>query len=381
MKKALINDWYNQNGGAEKVIHSINNIWDDLDHFALVDFLDNDQRNFILHGKNAKTSFIQKLPFAKKNHRKYLQLFPIAIEQFDLRKYDLIISSSSSIAKGILTNSNQLHICYCHSPIRYAWDLYHQYLDEANLNKGLKGVYAKYVLHKIRIWDALTPNRVDYFIANSKYIAARIKKLYNRDALIIYPPVDCSNFTIGETSGDYYFTTSRMVPYKKISLIIEAFAKMPDKKLIVAGDGPDYKKISKLKTPNIELLGFLNDKILLNYTQAAKAFIFAAEEDFGIAPIEAQACGIPVIAFGKGGALETIVGSFARENKIKNTDTGIFFEEQTVESVNFAINLFENNNFKFDKQVIRNQALKFSKERFEKELKAAVDTIVANHKF
>lgn len=381
MKKALINDWYNQNGGAEKVIHSINNIWSDLDHFALVDFLNADHRNFILHGKSAQTSFIQKLPFAKKNHRKYLQFFPIAIEQFDLRKYDLIISSSSSVAKGVLTNSNQLHICYCHSPIRYAWDLYHQYLEEANLNKGLKGLYAKYVLHKIRIWDALTHNRVDYFIANSKYIAARIKKLYNRDALVIYPPVDCSNFTIGETAGDYYFTTSRMVPYKKISLIVEAFAMMPDKKLIIGGDGPDFKKINKLKTTNVELLGYIDNKTLVNYTQSAKAFIFAAEEDFGIAPIEAQACGIPVIAFGKGGALETILGSFAKENAIKYTDTGIFFEEQTLESLSFAINLFEKNIGKFNKQIIRKQALNFSKKRFEKEFKEAVEAITSNHKF
>ena len=204
MKKALINDWYYVNGGAEKVIHSINNIWNDLDHFALIDFLNDEDRTFILNGKKAKVSFIQDLPTARKNHRKFLQLFPYAIEQFDLREYDLILSSSSSIAKSVLTNSNQLHICYCHSPIRYAWDLYHQYLKEENLLFGIKSIYVRYVLHKIRNWDILTSNRVDYFIANSNYIAKRIKKIYNRESTVIYPPVDTNFFTLEENKQDHF---------------------------------------------------------------------------------------------------------------------------------------------------------------------------------
>ena len=361
MKKALINDWYNQNGGAEKVIHAINNVWDDFDHFALVDFLKDDERAFILNGKKAKTSFIQKLPFAKKDHRKFLQLFPYAIEQFDLREYDLILSSSSSIAKGVLTNNNQLHICYCHSPIRYAWDLYHQYLDEAKLNNGLKGIYAKYVLHKIRIWDALTPNRVDYFIANSKYIASRIKKIYNRDATVIYPPVNTDFFELEETKEDYYFTASRMVSYKKIHLIVEAFNQLPNKKLIVGGNGPDFEKIKKIAKSNIQLVGHSSANQLKQYMQKAKAFVFAAEEDFGIVPVEAQACGTPVIAFGKGGALETVI----------NEKTGIFFKEQTVQSLLTAIQEFENIEFNYNE--IRKHALTFSKERFEKEIKEFVE--------
>src|SRR5690606_23377040 len=189
MRKALIHDWYYTNGGAEKVIHSINSLWDDFDHFSLVDFLYIDDREFILKGKGVETSFIQKLPTAKSNHRKFLQLFPYAVEQFNLEKYDLVISSSASVAKGVLTHQNQLHICYCHSPMRYAWDLYYQYLQEAGLDKGIKGTYAKYVLSKMRTWDVISSNRVDHFVANSKYIANRIKKVYNREAEVIYPPV------------------------------------------------------------------------------------------------------------------------------------------------------------------------------------------------
>jgi len=381
MKKALIHDICIQKGGSEKCVESITNIWDDFDFFTLIDHLSEEDRQRMLKGKKTKTSFLQKFPFSKKLFRHYFPFYPFAVEQFDFSEYDLVISSSYSVCKGILTRPDQIHISYVYSPVRYAWDLYHQYLKEAKLDKGLMGIPIKWMLHYLRNWDAGTANRPDYYIAISHYIAKRIKKLYNKEALVIYPPVDCSNFTIGESTGDYYFTTSRMVPYKKINLIVEAFAKMPDKKLIVGGDGPDFKKISKLKTSNIELLGFLDNKTLLNYTQSAKAFIFAAEEDFGIAPIEAQACGIPVIAFGKGGALETIVGSFATENNVKSTDTGIFFEKQTIESLANAVEVFENNKDKFDKNNIRNQALKFDTKRFEKEFKETIEKIIANHQF
>ena len=362
MKKALINDWYNQNGGAEKVIHSINTIWDDFDHFALVDFLNEEERAFILNGEIATTSFIQKLPFAKRNYRKYLQLFPYAIEQFDLREYDLILSSSSSIAKGVLTNNNQLHICYCHSPMRYAWDLYHQYLKEAKLNRGLKSIYAKYVLYKIRIWDSVTVNRVDYFIANSKYIANRIKKIYNREATVIYPPVNTDFFELEETKEDFYFTASRMVPYKKIQLIVEVFNELPNQKLIISGNGPDFNRIKKIAKNNIQLVGHISANELKQYLQKAKAFVFAAEEDFGIVPVEAQACGTPVIAFGKGGVLETVIDG----------KTGLFFKEQNVQSLLDAIARFEI--MQFDPKVIHQNALQFSKERFEKEIKEFVET-------
>lgn len=361
MKKALIHDWYYINGGAEKVIHSINNVWNDFEHFALVDFLKQSDRDYILNGKKVNTSFIQKLPTAKSNHRKFLQLFPKAIEQFDLSDYNLIISSSSSIAKGVLTHHEQLHICYCHSPMRYAWDLYYQYLLESGLNKGIKGAYAKYVLHKMRNWDIISSNRVDEFIANSEFIAKRIKKIYNREAKVIYPPVDVEKFQFNIKKEDFYFTASRMVPYKKIELIVEAFNKMPEKKLIVAGDGPEFKKISKKANKNIQLLGFVPDEQLHHYMANAKAFVFAAKEDFGIIPVEAQSCGTPVLGFGEGGLAETVI-----HNK-----TGILFKKQEVSSIIEALYYFENQ--QFDPYDIRENAKRFSKERFEKEMKAFVE--------
>lgn len=367
MKKALISDWYYVNGGAEKVIHSINSIWDDFDHFALIDFLNDEDRKFILNGKKAKTSFIQKLPTVKKNHRKFLQLFPIAVEQFDLRDYDLIISSSSAVAKGIKTNKNQLHICYCHSPMRYAWDLREQYLKDAGLNKGLKGLYAKSVLDKIQKWDLSNSDNVDFFIANSKHIAERIKKIYNRESTVIYPPVDVDFFSLEEIKEDYYFTASRLVPYKKTQLIIEAFNELPHLKLIVAGDGPELEKLQKTAKNNIEFVGYIENKKLRSLMQKAKAFVFAAEEDFGIIPVEAQACGTPVIALAKGGTLETVI-----ENK-----TGIFFVEQSAEKIKEAVLNFETKNF--NPQIIREHAVTFSKQRFEKEMREFVETKYKEH--
>lgn len=367
MKKALISDWYYVNGGAEKVIHSINSIWNDFEHFALIDFLNEEDRKFILNGKKAKTSFIQKLPTVKKNHRKFLQLFPIAIEQFDLTDYDLIISSSSAVAKGIKVNKNQLHICYCHSPMRYAWDLREQYLKDAGLTKGLKGFYAKSVLDKIQKWDLSNSENVDYFIANSKHIAQRIKKTYNKDSVVIYPPVDVDFFGLEETKEDYYLTASRMVAYKKTQLIVEAFNELPHLKLIVAGEGPELEKLQKIAKNNIQFVGYVENKKLRSLMQKAKAFIFAAEEDFGIIPVEVQACGTPVIALSKGGTLETVV-----ENQ-----TGIFFDEQTAEKIKEAIIHFGTKNF--EPKIIREHAIKFSKQRFENEIKEFVDIKFKEH--
>lgn len=368
MRRALIHDWFYVYGGAEKVVKSILNIYPDLEPHALIDFLEDKDRNSFLKGKKAKTSFIQNLPFVKKNHRKYLQLFPQAIEQFDLREFDLILSTSSSVAKGVLTNANQLHICYMHSPVRYAWDLYHQYLQEAGLQKGLKAWYAKRVLHKLRLWDIATVNRVDHYIANSKYIAKRIKKLYNREATVIYPPVDVNSFTLETEKEDYYLAASRLVSYKKLDIIVEAFSKMPHKKLIVIGDGPEMDKLKRLKKENISLLGYQSKESLVHHMQKAKAFVFAAEEDFGIIPVEAQACGTPVIAFGKGGALETVI----------DKETGVFFYQQSVDAIMNAVDLFEKQ--EFNATLIRENAEKFSVEIFEKKFNEFVEKKYATFK-
>ena len=307
MNKALVHDWYCTIGGGEMVVKTLNEIWDDFDHFSLIDTFDDIKRKEILNGKNVTTSFIQKLPTAKKNHRKFLQFYPHAIEQLNMSKYDLIISSSSSAAKGVLTTSNQLHICYCHSPARYAWDLYQQYLLETGLNRGLFGLYAKYILHRFRLWDVISSNRVDYFISNSNYIAKRIKKIYNREAKVIYPPIDTEFFSYYDKKDEFYLAASRMVPYKKMDLIIETFNNMPDKKLIVIGDGPDFNKNEKLAKDNVELKGFVSREELKFYLQRAKCFVFAADEDFGMLPVEAQSCGTTLIALSKGGTLDTII--------------------------------------------------------------------------
>lgn len=379
MKKALIHDWLSVYGGAEKCVESFTNIWDDFEVYSLIDFLSDTDRQTILKGKKVHTSFIQKLPFAEKKYRNYLPLFPLAIEQFDLSDYDLILSSSHAVAKGVLTRPDQLHISYVYSPIRYAWDLHFQYLRESGLDRGLKGWLAKYFLHKIRLWDVSTAHRVDHYIAISHYIARRIEKIYGKKADVIYPPVDTSSFTIGDITENYYVTSSRMVPYKKIDLIVEAMSQT-NHKLIVIGTGPDWEKIKAKAGSNVELLGYQSFENMKKILQNAKAYIFAAEEDFGIAPIEAQACGIPVIAFGKGATLETIKGNFASKSDVSDEDTGIFFEEQNIDSLLNAVKLFEKFQHKFNKDIIRTNALRFSKERFEREFEEKINTLYTEWK-
>lgn len=358
-RKALVHDWYYTRGGAEKVIQALNSIWAGFDHFALVDFLSEEDRQEVLNGAKVRTTFIQGLPFASKGHQRYLQLFPRAIESLDLSDYDLIISSSSSIAKGILTHQNQLHICYCHSPMRYAWDLHFQYLHDSGF-KGLKLWYAKYVLHKVRQWDLLNSNRTDYFIANSRYIKNRIQKVYRRDSRVVYPPIDTLRFDLEVNKKDYYFAASRLVPYKKMDLIVKAFNLMKDKKLIVAGTGPQLKQLREMAGQNIDLRGFVKDDELRSLMREAKAFVFAAEEDFGIVPVEAQACGTPVVAYGKGGALETVIEG----------ETGVFFDEQTDKSLVEAIDRFEM--IHFDPARIKRNADRFAVDRFSDEMKIVV---------
>lgn len=357
MKIAIVHEWFASYAGSEKVVEQILNIFPEAEIFSLVDFIPENKRDF-LKNKKVTTSFIQRLPFAKKKFRNYLPLMPIAIEQFDLSKYDVIISSSHAVAKGVITGPNQLHISYVHSPIRYAWDLQHQYLKEEGLTKGIKGSLIRYILHKIRMWDVRTANGVDYFVANSKYIGKRIWKVYRRKSDVIYPPVNIEAFQLQEEKKDFYVTASRMVPYKKMDLIVEAFTQMPDKSLYVIGDGSGFDHIKQIATPNVKLLGYQDFSTLKKYMQEAKAFVFAAEEDFGITPVEAQACGTPVIAFGRGGALETV------RDVNQDSPTGILYNEQSVESLINAVNEFEKHRDVFDSYVCRKNAEQFSEERF-----------------
>ena len=369
MKVAVVCDWLVVYAGAERVLEQILRIYPEADVFCLVDFISAEKRGFLLN-KKTHTSFIQNLPKAKSKYRSYLPLMPLAIEQLDVTGYDLVISSSHAVAKGIMTGPNQVHISYVHSPIRYAWDLQHQYLHEAGLEKGLKGWLAKVILHYIRMWDYRTANGVDHFIANSKFIARRIKKVYGREAEVIYPPVDVEAYQMCEQKEDFYLTASRMVPYKKIKLIVEAFNEMPDKTLVVIGDGPEFAKTKAIAGANIELMGYQSFEGLKEKMQKAKAFVFAAEEDFGITPVEAQSCGTPVIAYGKGGVLETVRG-LDKENP-----TGLFFEEQTVESIVKAVNRFEQEGYKIMAENCRKNAEKFSAEDFSKNFGALVSKII-----
>lgn len=368
VRVAIIHDWLYTYAGAEKVLEQIINCFPDADLFSLIDFLPDNERGFI-QNKSVITSFIQKLPFAKTKHREYLPLMPLAVEQFDVSSYDLVISSSHAVAKGVLTGPDQLHICYCHSPIRYAWDMQHQYLREAGLLRGIKSCLTRYILHKIRLWDYRTANGVDYFVANSHFIAKRIYKVYRREAEVIYPNVDTDKFTPSMDKQDFYLTVSRMVPYKKIALIAEAFAAMPDKKLKIVGTGPDYKKIQQLvaNRSNIELLGFVEDEPLRLLMQQAKAFVFAAEEDFGIVPVEAQACGTPVIAYARGGALETVNGL----DSLK--PTGVFFASQTIDAIQQAVSEFEQQSVITPELCVAN-AKRFAAARFRSEFKDFVMT-------
>jgi glycosyltransferase involved in cell wall biosynthesis len=362
MRVAIVHEWLTVIGGSEKVMREILTLFPDAHIFVLV--ADKKTINELGLEKNKIfTSFIQKLPFAKTRYKSYFPLFPFAIESFDLYQYDLIISSSHSAAKGVLTFAHQTHICYCHSPVRYAWDLHHQYLRESKLNQGLKGILAKYLLHRFRNWDYINSGRVDYFIANSNYIAKRIKKNYGRDSVVIYPNVETKNFPLIKEKENFYIACSRMVPYKKIDLIVNAFNEMPNKQLYIIGDGPDFKKIKLLaKSNNIIFLGRLNDTDLASYLGRAKAFVFAAEEDFGILPIEAQSCGTPVIAYKKGGVSETVIENL----------TGIFFDEQKVDSIIEAVQKFELFQEKFDPIVIHDHAQKFNAERFKSEFLAFI---------
>lgn len=350
---ALVHDWLPVYAGAERVLEHMLHLFPRADVFSLVEFLPPDQRAF-LQGRPVQTSFMQQLPFARRVYRYYLPLAPLAIEQFDLSSYDLVISSSYVVAKGVLTTADQLHISYVHSPIRYAWDLYFQYLKQGRLERGPRSWLARLILHYLRLYDTTTASRPDVLVANSRHVARRIWKTYRRRARVIYPPVDTAAFGPDGPRDDYYVTVSRLVPYKRVDLIVQAFARMPHRKLVVIGDGPELDRIARLAKPNIELLGYQPLEVMRTYMQRARAFVFAAEEDFGIVPVEAMACGTPVIAYGRGGVRESVIEG----------ETGLFFYEQTPEALVEGVERFEQLEKSLSIERIRLQAERFSVPRF-----------------
>jgi glycosyltransferase involved in cell wall biosynthesis len=357
-KIAIVHEWFTTPGGSEKVVEQILQVFPDADLFSLIDFLPEKERG-MLSGKKVHTSILQNAPFINgRNYRSYLAFMPLAIEQLDLSGYDLVISSSHAVSKGVITGPGQLHVSYVHTPIRYAWDMQNSYLENSGI-KGFKGAAARILLHYIRIWDVIAASRPDVMAANSRFIARRIRKIYRREAEVIYPPVDTEYFTPEGNREDFYFTASRFVPYKRIDLIVEAFRNLPDKKLVIIGDGPELSHLQPMFTGNIIWLGYQPDQVLRDHLRRCKAFVFAAKEDFGIMPVEAQACGAPVIAFGEGGAAETVIGPGSDQQ------TGVFFPSQTVADLQHAIREFESQNIKTE--ACRENAERFSPACFQKE--------------
>lgn len=353
MKVAIVHDWLTIYGGSESIVRILHEMFPEAPVYTTVYNEKNMPEDFA--AMDIRPSFLQHYPLAKKKYTMYLPFMPRAFESFDLSEYDLVLSSNTSCSKGVLTGAQTLHICYCNTPMRYGWDFYHEYIRE----KGKLGKFLiSCMMKKIRLWDRLSADRVDKFIANSHNVARRIRKHYRRDSKVIYPPVRTHMFTPGDKKPkeEYYLAVSRLVSYKRIDLLVEAFTVL-GLPLKIIGDGSQMKELKKNASSNIQFLGRLEDNKVLEYMQGARAFLFPGEEDFGITPIEAQACGVPVIAYGRGGALETVVDG----------KTGLFFKEQKAEALVEAVKNFEQ--MQFDRKVIAEHAQKFSEERFRTELK------------
>ncbi len=363
MRVALIHDHLAQDGGAEKVLQVLTELFPQAVIYTLLYEKKNVEANFKNH--KIETSIIQKLPFGVKHYKWYLRLMPLAVEFFDLREFDLVISDTSSFAKGVITSPDIPHICYCHTPTRYLWSDTHQYINELKYNKFFKKIISL-SLSRLRLWDLSAASRVDYFIANSKAVEKRILKYYKRESQVIYPPVETDRFYITDlkTQEEYFLAGCRLAPYKRIDLVIDTFLELKDKKLKIFGDGIDLKRLNKLAkgSKNIEFVGRVNQEQLAKLYSHCLAYINPQEEDFGITAVEAMASGRPVIAFKKGGALETVI----------DEKTGLFFDKQSVSSLKKTILKF--NNYHWSSSLIREKALRFNKENFIKQMKDFIST-------
>lgn len=366
MKIAVVHEWLDTWAGSEQCLAHILAIYPQAELFALVDFLPGELRQH-LRGRRARTSFLQRLPGARTRFRHYLPLFPWAVESLDVSAFDLVISNSHAVAKGVRTHGRQLHVCYCYTPMRYAWDLRGQYLEQVGLGSGLRGRLIGVVLDRLRRWDLRVSKRVNSFIAISGYIADRIKRCYGRDADVIYPPVETAATSIGLGPRSVYVTVSRLVPYKRIDLIAAAFGALPDRELVIIGEGPERPRVEAAAGANVRMLGHLPDAERNQWLRRARAFIFAADEDFGIAPVEAQACGTPVIGYGVGGTLETVRGLSDA------SPTGVFYDRQSCDAIAAAVRTFEANEARFSSESCRRNAERFSSERFRREFAAKVE--------
>ena len=351
MKVALVHDYLNQMGGAERVLMALHEIFPDAPIYTSI--YDPKRVDPAFQNMDIRTSFMQKLPLVTKYHQPYLPLYPFAMESLDLRGYDLVLSSSSAFSKGVITRPETMHICYCHTPMRWCWN-YYEYVEREHLGRVARTILP-FLITRLRVWDQMSSMRVDYFIANSPVVAERIRKYYRREAVIVPPPVDASRFTFDPNTQleDYFLIVSRLIPYKRIDLAIQACNQL-QLPLVIIGSGRDEEALKKMAGPTIRFMGRLSDEEVLYYFAHSRAFLFPGEEDFGITPLEAQAAGRPVIAYGAGGALACIIDGI----------TGAFFHEQTVESLIEVLTSF--NEHKYHPQTIRNHALEFDKPRFHR---------------
>ncbi len=368
-KVAIVHDWLETPGGAELVLEELLAVFPGAEVFTMIDQRSAENRA-MFRGTKITTSVMQRIPGIKENYRSWLPLMPLALKSLDVSKFDLVISNSHAVAKGIRVRRGQTHLCYCLSPMRYAWDLKQQYLREAELDSGVKGALASVMLQRMREWDLANTAGVTGFATLSKYIAERIERAYGRSATVIYPPVDTEYFQPGQlaTREEFYVTASRFVPYKRIDMIASAFRLVADRRLVIIGDGPDAAKVRAAAGPNVELLGRLSQADVRDHLRRAKAFVFAAEEDFGIAPVEAQACGTPVIAFGRGGVTETVCGLES------STPTGVFYAEQTAEALAGAVRRFEGLSPTISSAACRENALRFAAPLFRSRFRAFVES-------
>jgi glycosyltransferase involved in cell wall biosynthesis len=367
LRVAVVHDWLYTIGGAERVLAEILRCYPQAEVFTLFNVL-SPQDRARLGFERAHTSFLQNMPLIRSRHRLFLPLMPFAIEQFDLSNYDLVITSSYAVAKGVLTGPDQTHVSYIHSPIRYAWDMQHNYLRQNGYSSGLKGILARLILHHVRMWDMRTVNGPDEIITNSAFIQRRILKTYGRSSQVIYPPVNQSPFAQPPPRGEHFLASSRLVYYKNIESIVRAFGLLSDLKLIVAGDGPEASRLKALAGPNIRFVGYVEDQELRRLMATARAFVFAAEEDFGIVPVEAMAEGTPVLALGRGGVRETVVTSLRR--------TGMFFPTPSPDDIAGCVRNFIKEEDTFLPENSKMQASRFSPERFRTEFKAFVDSVM-----
>jgi glycosyltransferase involved in cell wall biosynthesis len=371
LKLALVHDWLTGMRGGEKCLEILCELYPNADLYTLI-YVKN-QLSPVIERMNIKTSFIQRIPMASKYYRYYLPLFPTAIEQFDLKGYDLVVSTSHCVAKGILPVPDSLHISYCFTPMRYVWDMHFEYFKKSHF--GFKKIFVPFLSNYLRMWDVTSSHRVDFFVAISRHVQKRIKKFYGRESIVIYPPVDCDFFQPlpnSDQQGNYFLMVTAFAPYKSIDLVIQAFNRL-GKPLLIIGDGQERRKLEKLAKKNIEFLGWQSNEEVKNYYGGCKAFIFPGEEDFGIAPVEAQACGKPVIAYGRGGVLESVI-PFPKENP-----TGVFFDHPAPESLIQAIDLFERNIDQFDSRQIRRNALQFHKNNFRDKIRSFIDEKYKEH--